>query len=81
MISTATHKGQVTIPKRIRDFLNLKPGDKISFSIENDKVILHAVKTLRHFRGSVAVKGQGDLDLERREAKAERSKNTLKSMK
>lgn len=32
--ATLTSKGQVTIPKKIRDKLNLKPGDKINFDIE-----------------------------------------------
>jgi AbrB family looped-hinge helix DNA binding protein len=31
MDSTLTAKGQATIPKEIRDFLGLKPGDRIRF--------------------------------------------------
>ena len=34
-ITTLTSKGQVTIPKAIRDELGLKPSDKIEFFIEN----------------------------------------------
>jgi len=30
-----TSKGQVTIPKKIRDLLNIDPGDKIKFEIKN----------------------------------------------
>ena len=37
--STLSSKGQVTIPKRIRDKLGIKPGDSIAF-IENDEEIL-----------------------------------------
>jgi AbrB family looped-hinge helix DNA binding protein len=29
-----TSKGQITIPKRIRDFLQVKPGDRIDFDID-----------------------------------------------
>jgi antitoxin PrlF len=29
--STLTIKGQVTIPKRLRDYLGLAPGDKVRF--------------------------------------------------
>jgi antitoxin PrlF len=31
MSTTITRKGQVTIPKPIRDRLNLKPGNKVDF--------------------------------------------------
>lgn len=31
-------KGQVTIPKRIRELLNLENGDYVTFVVNNDKV-------------------------------------------
>ena len=36
MQGTITSKGQVTLPKPIRDRLHLKPGDKIDFMLEDD---------------------------------------------
>ncbi len=33
--ATITSKGQVTIPKKIRDQLQLKPGDTINFEIDS----------------------------------------------
>ncbi len=36
MSTTLTSKGQVTIPKRIRDALNLAPGSTVDFAV-NDK--------------------------------------------
>lgn len=31
-----TSKGQVTIPKRLRDYLGLKPGSSIAFELADD---------------------------------------------
>ena len=36
MQATITSKGQVTLPKPIRDKLHLRPGDKIDFRLEGD---------------------------------------------
>lgn len=41
MESAITTKGQATIPKAIRDHLQLKPGDKVKFFIHpNGSVVL-----------------------------------------
>ena len=39
-ISTISSKGQVTIPKKIRDFLNVKTFDKIAFIPLKDGQVL-----------------------------------------
>jgi len=36
MESAITSKGQATIPKRIRDHLGVKPGDRVKFFIHPD---------------------------------------------
>ena len=36
MQATITSKGQVTVPKPIRDRLHLKAGDKLEFMLEED---------------------------------------------
>ena len=42
MSTTLTIKGQVTIPKRIRDVLGLTPGTPIDFAVNHDgEVVLH----------------------------------------
>jgi AbrB family looped-hinge helix DNA binding protein len=42
--ATITSKGQVTIPKIIRDILNLHSGDKIDFIVkENGETILKPI--------------------------------------
>ena len=45
-ITSISPKGQVTIPKKIRDYLKVKPKDKIEFEIEKGVVRLKPVKSL-----------------------------------
>jgi len=43
MANALTVKGQVTIPKRVRDALGLKPGDRVDFVLGDDgRVTLQA---------------------------------------
>jgi len=52
--SKLTSKGQITIPKRIREKLNLEPGDRVLFIEKEGGVVLVPVKnTLHDLRGSV----------------------------
>jgi hypothetical protein len=39
-ISRLSSKGQVTIPKSIRDILNLHEGDRVAFVVEQGKVVV-----------------------------------------
>jgi len=38
--STLSEKGQITIPKEIREYLGLRAGDKVLFLVEEDRVVL-----------------------------------------
>lgn len=40
MSTKVTTKGQVTIPKEIRDLLNLKPGSEVKFRYRNKEIVL-----------------------------------------
>ena len=44
--TTLTSKGQVTVPKEIRDRLGLRPGHQLSFEIEADGRLVVRVKTV-----------------------------------
>lgn len=39
-ISRLSVKGQVTIPKEIREAIGLQPGDMVAYSVENGVIIL-----------------------------------------
>ena len=39
-MATVTSKGQVTLPKKIRDALGLVPGSQVEFTLEPGRVIL-----------------------------------------
>jgi AbrB family looped-hinge helix DNA binding protein len=56
-VSILTKKGQTTIPKDIRRFLNLEPNDKILYLVEGERVVLKPLKgNILDLRGSVASK-------------------------
>lgn len=51
--STVTQKGQVTIPKKLRDFLNLHTNDKVIFVRRGENLVLKPVKSVQDLRGTV----------------------------
>lgn len=52
--STMTRKGQVTIPKVIRDRLGVKEGEKVFFVMRGEEVVLKVIKgTILDLKGSV----------------------------
>lgn len=69
MSTTLTSKGQVTIPKQIRDALNLAPGCAVDFAVNRDgEVVIHKVDAhpshkpdrFESARGKADVKWQTD---------------------
>jgi len=54
MEATLSSKNQATIPKSVRDYLNLRPGDRFKFFLQPDGnvVILRKMKTAA-LKGSV----------------------------
>jgi AbrB family looped-hinge helix DNA binding protein len=58
-MSVLTKKGQTTIPKDIRNFLNLAPNDKILYLMEGKKVVIKPLKgNILDLKGSVKAKGK-----------------------
>jgi len=81
MLATVTSKGQVTIPKDIRDRLKIRSNDKVDFVIDGEKVLLVPVKTLLDLRGAVQPQGDGGFAAERAHAKKSVAKRVLEEMK
>jgi AbrB family looped-hinge helix DNA binding protein len=80
MLATVTSKGQVTIPKEIRDLLHIRTNDKVDFVLEGDRVVLAPVKTLLDLRGVVRAEGKGDFPAERARAKSAVAKRVNEEM-
>jgi antitoxin PrlF len=50
-----TSKGQVTIPKRVRDALELREGDELHFRVERSRALVARTPDLLDLAGAVAV--------------------------
>lgn len=67
MTTTLTSKGQVTIPKRIRDELHLLPGSPVEFAVNAaGEVVLHRPRPAKGARRPErdrfdAVRGRADV--------------------
>lgn len=71
ILTSMTHrvgpKGQVVIPKELRDELGIEPGDEVSFWRDGDHVALRPVARRRPLRGRFRGSGLAD-ELERQRA-------------
>lgn len=56
--ATLTSKGQITIPKEVREQLGLRVGDKLLFEVEEDTIRLRVLKSrpLGELKGSLPAK-------------------------
>jgi antitoxin PrlF len=53
-VSQLTVKGQVTLPKELRERFNLKPGSRVAFKEEADGIKVHPVrKTIMDWAGTL----------------------------
>ena len=50
-----TSKGQITIPKSVRDALSLVDGDAVVFRVEGDRAVLARTPDLLSLAGTISV--------------------------
>lgn len=63
--STMTSKGQTTVPKEIRQHLNLRPGDKVCWHLEAGRIVLRAKnRSINDMAGMLHRPGQQPVTLE-----------------
>ncbi|OZC01130.1 AbrB/MazE/SpoVT family DNA-binding domain-containing protein [Rubricoccus marinus] len=56
-------RGQITVPKAVRQSMGLAVGDRVAFVERGGEVVLRPVRqSLRDLRGSVPVDGPQDFD-------------------
>jgi antitoxin PrlF len=81
--TTMTKKGQVTIPKEIRDILGLREHDKIVFALKNGEITLKPVRgSVLDLRGSVKPKQEPeDFNRVRAETMRARAKKAAQEVK
>ena len=50
-----TSKGQVTLPKTVREALGIESGDEVGFRVEGDRAVLARTPDFLELAGSVSV--------------------------
>ena len=71
--ATVTGKGQITLPRRIREILDIETGDKLLFNIENGELrvrVMHGRKISELFASLPGVEAYAGEDAERQAARA-----------
>ena len=82
--STITDKGQTTIPREVREYLDLKPQDKIVYVHDGKKVYLTLVRgSILDLKGIVKKENRKPHDFHklREQIKRKISKENIKEMK
>lgn len=64
--STLSTKGQLVVPKEVRDFLRVRPGDRIDFVVRDDGqvTIRPAVVDIHELRGLLHAPGREPVSVE-----------------
>jgi|HubBroStandDraft_5_1064220.scaffolds.fasta_scaffold216775_2 antitoxin PrlF len=65
-VSTVTSKGQITIPKQIRDRLRLQPGHRVEFEVDRQGHVVMRAKNvdIRELKGIIRSTRKSPLSIE-----------------
>ncbi len=70
IVSRVGRRGQITLPRAIRDWLHVEEGDRVAFVRRGDEIVMQPLtRTLLDLRGSVPVPGPQDFDAIRRQVR------------
>jgi antitoxin PrlF len=75
-----TSKGQLTVPKSVRDALRLREGDQVMFRVEGERAMMARTPSLLDLAGVVPVplaKRATSWDQVRRETRAARARRAV----
>ncbi|MBS3772157.1 MAG: AbrB/MazE/SpoVT family DNA-binding domain-containing protein [Bacteroidales bacterium] len=78
-ISKIGRRGQTTIPREIRNTLNLKEGNRVAFIRRGNEIVIQPLtSTLLDLRGSISVSGPQDFTAIRREVLKKHNRKATK---
>ena len=68
--STVTSKGQITLPKQIREHLHVVPGDRIDFVVkDNGQVVVSPARSrLKQLRGMLRDRSRKPVSIDQMDA-------------
>jgi AbrB family looped-hinge helix DNA binding protein len=67
-------RGQIVLPKEVRQKIQVTEGDQIAFVIDGEQVLIQPIThSLLDLRGRVSVSGKQDFDAIRKQVKAKRA--------
>jgi len=55
VVAKVSSKGQITIPRSVREALSIAEGDRVVFRVERDRAIMARTSDLLELAGSIAV--------------------------
>jgi AbrB family looped-hinge helix DNA binding protein len=80
--ATVTSKGQITLPKAIREKLALKPGQRVRFVIRGDAVLIEVAerKSVLDWYGAAKTDRKADPTEVRRQVRRAMSEESVREM-